>query len=209
MDDSANVVGETKSEVGSSDFSTYISQIQASEADWVFTALAGGDTVNFLKQADSFGLQSEVNVVGPLNAYQSVREGAGSAAADTYSVVSYYEGRDNERNQDFVSNFSDIHDLPPDNSAEVAYTDLQMYAKAVMQAGTTTTDDVIEALVDVEYQAPMGTASYRECDHQARRSLYFGRITDQSQYDWPGIELLDDKPGEEVMTPCSETNCSF
>lgn len=209
MDDRANIVGETKSQVGASDFSTYVSQIQASNPDWVFAALAGGDAVNFLKQAASFDLQSQVNIVGPLNAYQTVREGAGNAAADTYSVVSYYEEFDSERNQEFVSNFKSMHEIPPDNSAEVAYTHLQMYAAAVAQAGTTAGDDAIKALEAVEYDAPMGTATYRECDHQARRSLYMGRITDQSQYDWPGIEILDSIAGEDVMTPCNETDCSF
>jgi len=208
MGDRANIVDETKSQVGASDFSTYISQIQASDPDWLFTALAGGDAVNFLKQADSFGLQSQVNIVGPLSAYQTVREGAGSAAANTYSVVSYYEEFDRGRNQEFVSNFKSMHDIPPDNSAEVAYTHIQMYAQAAAQAGTAG-DDVVGALEEVKYEAPMGTATYRECDHQAQRALYMGRITEQSEYDWPGIEILDSISGETNMTPCSETNCSF
>lgn len=203
------ILGHTKSDLGATDFSSYISQISASDADWVATGLNGGDAVNFLKQASSYGLKGTVDIVSPTNAFQFIRKAAASAATGTYATIRYFEKFDSQANKDFASQFRDAYGNPPDNFAHVEWVDAHMYAKAVAQAGSTKPGDVIPALEQVEYDGPMGKVSYRACDHQAARPVNLGKITPPEEYDWPSIQVMETVSAQDAITPCEQTGCSF
>lgn len=208
-DSGVTVVGNTTSELGTTDFSSYISDIMASDAEWVLTGLNGGDAVNFLKQSNNYGLKEEKTLVSPVNAFQFIRKAAGQAAQDTYSAIRYYEGFDSDANRQFVQAFSDEYGNPPDNFAHVSWVHMYTYKMAVEMAGSTETDAVIDAQTQVEFDGPMGTMSYRECDHQAARPYSMGRIIEPNQYDWSDIEIMTTVSAEEATVPCSETGCNL
>ena len=205
----ASIEGHTKSELGATDFSSYISQIASSDADWVATGVNGGDAVNFLKQSESYGLKGNVDIVSPTNAFQFIRKAAGGAAQDTYATVRYYENFENQANADFVSMFADEYGRPPDNFAHVVWVHAFTWAKAVAQAGTTETDPIIDALESVSYDGPMGPVTYRECDHQVERPVQLGKIVAPGEYDWPDLEVETTVDSADAITPCDETGCSM
>jgi branched-chain amino acid transport system substrate-binding protein len=205
----ASIEGHTKSELGATDFSSYISQIASSDADWVATGINGGDAVNFLKQSESYGLKGNVDIVSPTNAFQFIRKAAGGAAEDTYATIRYYENFDNQANADFVSMFADEYGRPPDNFAHVVWVHAFMYAKAVAQAGTTDTDPIIDALEQVSFDGPMGNVIFRECDHQVERPVQLGKIVAPDAYDWPDLEIETTVEGADAMLPCDETGCNM
>lgn len=203
------VVGHTTSKLGSTDFSSYISKIMASDAEWVLTGLNGGDAVNFLKQATSYGLKKEKTLVSPVNSFQFIRQAAGSAAQNTYAAIRYYEGYDTDANKQFVGNYKDANGSPPDNFANVGFTYVKMYAMAAEEAGSVEADAIIDAQTGVSFDSPMGTASYRECDHQAARPMSVGKIVAPTNYDWPSIDVLKTISAEEATLPCSAVSCDF
>jgi branched-chain amino acid transport system substrate-binding protein len=203
------VVGSTTSELGATDFSSYISQITSSDAEWVVTGLNGGDAVNFLKQANSYGLKSEKTLVSPVNAFQFIRKAAGEAAQNTYSAVRYYEGFDTEANAEFVDAFSNEYDTAPDNFSHVSWVYLYLYKRAAEEAGSVATDDIIEAQTSVSFDGPMGETSYRECDHQAARPYSMGKIVAPGDYEWPDIDVMTTISADEATVPCSDVSCQF
>jgi branched-chain amino acid transport system substrate-binding protein len=203
------VLGHTKSELGAKDFSAYVSQIAASNAEWLLTGLNGGDAVNFLKQAASYGLKDKVTIVSPTNSFQFIRKAAGQAAVDTYSTIRYYARYDVKANETFVNRYSNTYGVPPDNFANVSWTDAHMYAKAANETGTTETGAMIKALETVQYESPMGPADFRGCDHQAVRPVIVGKIVPPANYDWPDLEVLQTTPGKEAIIPCKQTGCSL
>jgi len=204
-----NVVGETTSELGATDFSSYISQMADSDADWVVTGVNGGDAVQFLKQAQSSGLKDEMTIVSPVNSFQFIRKAAPEAAVGTYSAVRYSEEYDSPENDDFVSLYEDRWDQPPDNFAHVSWTHMNMYAQAVEEAGSTDLGDLVDALTSIEYTSPMGSTRFRECDHQAVRPYNVGEIVEPSEYDWPAIDVTQTVSADDTMIPCEETGCDF
>lgn len=208
-DSNVNVVGNTTSDLGSTDFSSYVSQIMASDAEWVLTGLNGGDAVNFLKQSASYGLKQEKTLVSPVNAFQFIRKAAGQAAQNTYSAIRYYEGFDTEANTQFVKAFSDEYGNPPDNFAHVSWVSAFTYKLAAEKAGSVDPDAVIDAQTQVEFDGPMGTTSYRECDHQAARPYSLGKIVKPNNFDWPDIQVETTITAEEATVPCGETGCSL
>ena len=207
--DSINVVGSTTSQLGASDFSSYISEIAASDAEWVLTGLNGGDAVNFLKQAQSYGLKSNTTIVSPVNSFQFIRRAAGEAAIGTFASIRYFEGFDSEVNQQFVSDFTDMHGSAPDSFAQDGWTNIRMYALAAEQAGSTDTDAIIDAQPDIDFEAPMGPTRYRECDHQAIHPVSIGEIVEPAGYEWPSMDVLETVSSEDAIQPCSEVACEF
>jgi branched-chain amino acid transport system substrate-binding protein len=204
-----NIVGETTSELGATDFSTYISQMSDSDAEWVVTGLNGGDAVNFLKQANSYGLKDEMEIVSPVNSFQFIRRAAPEASVGTYSAIRYYEGYDSGENEEFVDLYADRWDQPPDNFAHVSWTHMYMYARAVEAADSADADDVIGELPSIEYTSPMGSTQFRECDNQAVRPYNVGEIVEPDQHDWPAIDVMRTVSAEDTMLPCEETGCDF
>jgi len=204
-----NVVGNTTSQLGASDFSSYISEIAASDAEWVLTGLNGGDAVNFLKQAQSYGLKNNTTIVSPVNSFQFIRRAAGEAAIGTFASIRYFEGFDSEVNRQFVSDFTDMHGSAPDAFAHDGWTNVQMYALAAEQAGSTDTDAIIDAQPGIEFEAPMGSTRYRECDHQAVHPVSIGEIVEPADYEWPSMDVLQTVSSEDAILPCSDVGCEF
>lgn len=207
--DDVSVAGHTTSKLGATDFSSYISKIMSSDAEWVLTGLNGGDAVNFLKQASSYGLKKEKTIVSPVSSFQFIRQAAGSAAQNTYAAVRYYEGYEEAANEQFVSDYRNAYGAPPDSFANVGYTYVNMYAMAANEAGSVDTDPLIEAQTKISYDSPMGTASYRDCDHQAARPMSVGKIVAPTNYDWPSIDILQTISAEEATLPCSAVSCDI
>jgi branched-chain amino acid transport system substrate-binding protein len=203
------IVGETTSELGATDFSTYISQMSDSDAEWVVTGINGGDAVNFLKQANSYGLKDEMDIVSPVNSFQFIRRAAPEASAGTYSAIRYYEGYDTSENEEFVDLYTDRWDQPPDNFAHVSWTHMYMYARAVQSADSADLEDVIGELTSDEFTSPMGSTQFRECDHQAVRPYNVGEIVEPDEHDWPAINVMRTVSAEDTMLPCEETGCDF
>ena len=58
------VLGAVRHPIGTNDYSSFLLQAQASGADIVGVANAGGDTVNSMKQAAEFGLTQKQKLVG-------------------------------------------------------------------------------------------------------------------------------------------------
>jgi len=202
------LVDRSRSELGASDFSSYVSQISASDADWVYTGLNGGDAVNFLKQAESFGLKNQLDIVSPTNAFQFIRTAAGSAATGTFSAFRYKTDFDAPGNPPFVERYQNMFDGLPENFGHVSWVTVLTWAKAARAAGTLETDAVIDELVNVEFEGPMGPVSYRECDHQALRTIAMGEIVG-SEGKGSDLEVLNTVSGEAAAVPCEDTGCSF
>ncbi|WP_247004227.1 ABC transporter substrate-binding protein [Halosolutus gelatinilyticus] len=201
------IVNETQTPLGHDDFSATLSEIQASDADWVLQGFSGSDAVNFLSQAEQFGLQQDI--MSTTNTYLPLRQGAGSSAVDTYTTIRYDPAYDSEANQTLVDQYTNTHDEPPTDHALVMWTSLRLYAQAADEAGSLETAAIVSALEGLESDEPMGSTTLRECDHQALRDGFIGRITEPDQYDWPGQEIVAERPAEEITRDCGETGCEM
>ena len=208
--ESANIVNVTSSPLGTEDFSSYISQIQSSDIDWVLAVVTGSDATSFLSQAEQFGLKSEVGIIGSGTfSQQPLRQGAGSAAVGVYDLFRYYYRYDLPANETFVQRFLNEYDIPPTSHADNSWTGLHMFAKAANAAGSTEAADVIAELEGMEYDSPTGPVTLRDCDHQAVRDYLIGKIVEPGDYDFPDLSIEQTRPGEDITEPCAETGCEM
>jgi|AntDeeMinimDraft_5_1070356.scaffolds.fasta_scaffold00264_16 branched-chain amino acid transport system substrate-binding protein len=211
-------VNTTKSQLGANDFSSYITQIQNSDADFLALGMAGGDLVKFNQQASSYNLRDSVDIIAGTNDFRSVRLGGGSGVVGTYSGVRYFEGLDNEMNRQFVTDYINAYDKVPANHAESQWTMVhEILAPAIASAGTTDPDPLISELEGMAFDSPMGGGNLRACDHQAERDVPVARVTEPQDTELlqghgknlPSLEILQTISGPEAIEACDSIDCSL
>ncbi|WP_302082841.1 ABC transporter substrate-binding protein [Salinibaculum rarum] len=206
--DNFTEVDSTGSELGSSNFGSYISQISNSEADVAVLAMTGGDLVNFVSQAASQGLTDQVDLVSPTMTFQSVRRGTGDSIVGTYGGVRYVPLLDVGDNNQFVEAYQNAENAEPDSFARVGYDSIRLMAKGMDSAGSTEPADVRDALAGGTFTTALGDVTLREGDHQATNPTWMAELV-QGDGDLADVELLSKTEGEDTLPPASELGCDL
>jgi branched-chain amino acid transport system substrate-binding protein len=200
-------IGVSRSELGASNFGSYISQISNSDADVAVLGMTGGDLINFVAQAAEQGLKEDVQIVSPTMTFQVVRAALGPAAYGTYGGVRYNAQIETGDNQDFVSAYEDAYDNTPDSFARVAYDSIRMTAHGIEEAGSNDPEEVKDALADLEVPSIFGPNQFRECDQQATNPVWAGENVEPDSGEPATVALRTKIEGEDAIPSCEETNC--
>ncbi|WP_172861867.1 ABC transporter substrate-binding protein [Halopenitus persicus] len=208
-DANVNIVGRSTSQLGATNFSSYISQIENSEAEFVVLGLAGGDLITFVKQAVDAGLKETVTITSPTMCMQAIRNALGEAANGTYGGVRYDPKIDTPANQDFVERYQEEYDGNPDAFARAGFDAIWMTAQGIQEADDTGPATVKDSLPGQEVSSVFGSNTYRECNNQATNPVWVGKNVPSDQGGSSSVELLSQKSGQEAVAPCSEVNCSL
>jgi len=201
-------VGKTESSLGSSNFGSYISQIDSSDADAVILGMTGGDLVNFVNQAANQGLTQEKALVGPTMAFKSARSGAGASAVGTYGGVRYDPSVELGDNQQFVEAFQDEYDDVPGNFERVGYESIRLMVRGMQEAESTDPADVRDALEGGTFTTVLGDITLRESDHQATNPTWMAELV-EGDGGMADVNLLSKVEGENTLPPGSELGCEL
>ena len=164
-------VGATATPLGTSDFSSYLSEAQSSDADALFLVEYGLDGANSLKQAVNQGMKEDMAIVVPLY-NQLVAGNAKQAIPDVFGTTAWDPGIENEPSKTFAEAFEQEYGSQPPGVAQIAYAQTLQYAAAVERAGTFYPPEVIRQLEGYEYDnVGLGQEVMRKCDHQAQRAV--------------------------------------
>ena len=157
--------------LGTSDFSTFLSQVPRDETDVLFLNHYGLDGANSLTQARDMGLDQDMEIIMPLY-NRPMAEAAAGAIEGIFGTVAWDSQIDNEPTQTFTQAFNEEYQRTPSGPAQLAYAQTLQYAAAVERAGTFYPPEVIRQLEDYEYDnIGMGPEIMRACDHQAMRAV--------------------------------------
>jgi branched-chain amino acid transport system substrate-binding protein len=73
-------------------------------------------------------------------------------------------------------------------------------AKAIEQAGSTNTDDLIKAMEHLQVDTPAGKVAFRAIDHQSTLGVYIGRLAVKDgqgvMADWRYVDGADFQPSD-------------
>ena len=206
--DDFEVVGTSRSQLGASNYDSFISDIDNSEAEVAVLGMTGGDLITFVGQAASQGLKESVNLMSPTMTFQVVRGALGEAAVGTFGGVRYLPSLDTGDNQEFVEAYQAANDSPPDNFARVGYQSLMMTTRGIEAADSTDPADVKDTLAGMEVDSIFGSNRFRECDHQALNPTWMAENVAGSG-EMADVELLSKVEGSDAALPCEETGCSL
>lgn len=206
------------------DFSTEITNAQGSDSSAVISYVTGDHVLQYLSQALQFGLLQEKFHTGTyLTAQNNLRE-LGTAVLDAELTGSSYYTWLNERdgNKQFVSDFIDSQGQPPWFIAAQGHVAIDAYAKAVEEAGSAATDDVISTFEGFEWESQiMGQLRCRECDHQTVTPAWLTEPMSTGDYDGTMNDLIghetsatvpsivEEYSGDDLIRDCADTGCQL
>lgn len=203
------LLGNVFHPLGETEYSQYITKIMAAKPDVVLFLNFGGDTVNALKQAVSFGMknQSKIGVVWGAGLTQFRAIGT-RILEDMIIGVQYTWKIENPQNQRLIELYKEnFNELPTYNAAS-AYAETMAILTAVQNAGSTDNLLVAAALENMEYDGITGKEVYRSCDHQAIKYYYTLRCKreDEKEFEDDYTEIIGFSKN---FPDCAETDCKF
>ncbi|MFC7070928.1 substrate-binding protein [Halobaculum lipolyticum] len=189
--------------LGTSDYSSYLSDVPRDETDVLVLNHYGLDAANSLPQAIEAGLDQDMEIVVPL--YNRLMAEAASGSIDgIFGTADWNWQLEDDASQSFVEVYRAEHDRAPSYGARIAYTQTLQYAAAVERAGTFYPPEVIRQLEGHEYSgAGLGEESMRACDHQAQRDvLVMQGASEQEQTEDKLLNIVSQTPRGDIGYAC-------
>jgi len=187
------------------DFTSAITEVLDSGADFVYVTWAGASGVTLFNQLGDLGVKDAMGVMTGFNsnsiqsALQTNREG------DTGLIVYHYTLPDTEANDFLVERHMEEFGTPPDLFAECGFATAQaLVAGLEATEGSTLPEDLIPALEGLTFEGPKGTYTIRAEDHQALVPMYVVELTDAEPEEgtFAYYTLLAEVSPEEGAPPC-------
>ncbi|TAM92396.1 ABC transporter substrate-binding protein [bacterium] len=206
------IVANDLTPLGTSDFSTYITKIGPAKPDVIIVLLAGADFVNFLKQANSYGLLKKFPVAGPQAELEPFLSLPPESRVGYWGVEWYYNsdlvyGKKNVQAANFVKEYRAKHGTPPSARSAFGYVTLDRMLWAMNEAKTTDPVKVARKLENAHFETIWdGGAYYRGTDHQLMWPNYFvemrpnGTPADKNDI----FNVIDRQPADKISKSVAE-----
>jgi len=166
---------------------------------FLFVIWAGGNNpIGKINAMDPGRFGIEIATGGNiLAAMKAFKELPGMEGATYY----YYEIPENEINDWLVKEHQDRFGEPPDFFTAGGMAAGIAVVEALKKAGSTDTEDLIEAMEGMEFDTPKGKMVFRPEDHQALQSMYHFKIKVDPDVEWGVPELVKELTIEDMDIP--------
>jgi branched-chain amino acid transport system substrate-binding protein len=204
------VVGAVRHPLNTPDFSSFLLQAQASEANIIALSNAGGDTINAIKQAAEFGLgRSGTQRVAALLVQFPDIHALGLQVAQGLTATETFFWDLNGETRAWTKRFlAKNGGKPPSMIHAGTYGATLHYLKAVAAAGTSEAGAVVAKMKEIPVEDFYTKGSVRE-DGRVMRPYYLLQVKTpaESKYPFDYMKLLATVPAEEAARPLSESAC--
>lgn len=176
------LVNQQWPQLGTTDYSSYLSTLLADKPQAVFSPLFGGDLVSFSKQGTQFGLFQKTNFVSMMDS--TVLQSLGSQAplgAWGYSRVESFTAPSSQMTQ-FVQAYKQAYGSYPTDFAILAYSAVQTWEYGVKQANSFDPTKVETALGGATVPTVRGDIKIDTSTHQAEVGEWVGQVAKNSNY---------------------------
>lgn len=201
--------GSVRFPLGTTDFSSYLLQAQASGAKNIALVAGGADLINATKQADEFGIRKSGQRFVPFSMTTVDVTALGNAPTQGMPLVlSYYWG-ENAATQAFADRFRKATgNLPTDPQANV-YSAVSHYLKAVKAAGTKDTKAVLAKMKEMPVEDFFTHGARVRADGRLMRDLYYAEAKGPGDMKTKDdlIDLMQKVSGEAAFIPAEESEC--
>ncbi len=213
-EDTANVVKAAGGKVlgasrhpspGTTDFSSFLLQAQASGAKIIGLANAGADTINAIKQANEFGITKKQNLAGLLVFISDINSLGLPTAKGMYLTTAFYWDRDDASRKWSKRFFDKMKKMPTMVQAGV-YSAVTHYLKAIQASGTDAPDAVAAKMRETPVNDFFATNGRIGPDGLHRHDMYLVQVKDpsESKYPWDYYKIAKVIPAAEAFPPVSD-----
>ena len=203
------VLGSVKVPLGTTDYSSYLLQAQASGAKTVGFAMAGGDTVNALKQAHEFGLPQQGRQMAALTLTVNDVHALGLDIAQGALLTTPFYWNFDDRTRAFAQRFFKQRQRMPNFIQAGDYSSTLTYLKAVQAAGTTDAKPVMAELHRVRIDDMFTTGGHIRNSGLMVHDMHLFKVKapGESKGPWDFYDLVATISGEDAYGPESESRC--
>ena len=173
------IVGETYTPMGHTDYATIINKIRAAKPDFVFNTLNGDSNVSFFKQLKDSGITCDDVMTCSVSIAEEEVAGIGASYVEGHLVSwNYYQSTDTPQNQKFVKAYKAAYGETrvTDDPIEAGYDAVYLWKAAVEAAGSTNVDKVRAAAGGITFDAPEGTMTIDGDNQHMYKPVRIGRI---------------------------------
>jgi branched-chain amino acid transport system substrate-binding protein len=202
------VLGGVKHPLNASDFSSFLLQAQASKAQILGLANAGGDTINAIKAAKEFGINKTMKTAGLLVFLTDIHSLGLKNTEGLLHTTSWYWDL-NDASRAFANKFFAKTKRMPTDVQAADYSAVTQYLKAVQAVKTTDADKVMAYLKSTPLSDFYAKGSIR-ADGTYAHDMYLVEVKSpaESKKPWDYLKVLSTLPGNQVFTTKAETKCA-
>jgi branched-chain amino acid transport system substrate-binding protein len=202
------VLGQVRHPLNASDFSSFMLQAQASKAQIIGLANAGGDTINSVKAANEFGLTKNQSLAGLLLFITDIHS-LGLKTAQGMMLTSAWYWDANDETRKFARRFFEKMKRMPTFDQAGVYSAVTTYLKSVKAAGSDDADKVMADLKKTKINDMFAKNGYIRQDGRMIKEMYLMQVKkpEDSKYPWDYYTLKATIPAEEAFQPLSKSTC--
>ena len=206
-----SVAGSIKHPLGTTDFSSYLLQAQASGAKVIAFASTGTDFINAVKQAAEFGVTKTATLTGLFTQIVDV-EALGLPAAQGLIATEAFYWDLNDQTRAFTKRYAEKMPgrVPTENQAGV-YSSVLAYLRAAKAANSVVGEQVIAAMRAAPIDDPLFGPVTVRVDGRAVHAMHVFRVKTpaQSTSRWDVYTLVSTIPPAEAFRPLADGGCKL
>jgi branched-chain amino acid transport system substrate-binding protein len=207
-----NVVGQVRHPTGTSDFSSFLLQAQASNAQIIGLANGGADTVNAVKQAGEFGITDRgQKLVGLVLVISDVHAVGLNNAKGLVATTAYYWDRD-DASRAFAKRYEErMQQRKPGMVQAGVYSSVLHYLKAVKVAGTDDGKVVAAKMREMPVDDFFSRGGRIREDGRLLHDMYLVEVKgpNESKGPWDYYKVLRTIPAEQAAMPLAASKCAL
>ncbi len=205
------IIGSVRHPLGAADFSSYLLQAQASGAQVVALANAGGDTTNTVKQAAEFRIGAKQKIVSLIFDLQSV-PALGLKTAQGLTAINAFYWDMNDQSRAWSRRFQARHPkkMMPNHMHAGVYAATLHYLKAVEKVGSPADGRaVVAAMKAMPTDDPLFGKGTIRADGRKIHPMYLLQVKtpEESKNEWDVFKVVGTVPADKAFRPLMEGGC--
>lgn len=202
------VVGAARHPLGTTDFSSYMLQAQASKAKIIGLASTGNDTINAIKAAHEFGITKNQKLAALLLWIQDVHA-LGLQTAQGLQLTNAWYWDMNEESRAFARRFMQRVGHMPNMAHAGDYSSTLHYLRAVQAAGTDEPDAVSAKMRELPINDMFAKNGRIRADGRMVHDMYLWEVKSpaESKYPWDYLKLVKTIPAAQAFMPLEQSTC--
>jgi branched-chain amino acid transport system substrate-binding protein len=203
------VLGNVNAPLNTQDFSSFLLQAQASKAQIVGLANAGGDTVNSIKQGAEFGITQGGQKFAALLVFITDVHSLGLPVAQGLQLTSPFYWNMNDATRAWSKRFEAKAGHPPTFDQAGVYSAVAHYLKAVKAIGTKDPLKVMAEMRKLPINDFMTHDGKLRIDGRVIRDMYLFQVKTpaESKEPWDYYKLVETVPGDKAFRPLDAGGC--
>jgi branched-chain amino acid transport system substrate-binding protein len=207
-----SVLGTVRHPFPGQDFSSFLLQAQASGAQVIGLANAGGDTVNAIKQAAEFGItQAGQSLAGLLIFITDVHALGLQDAQGLVLTESFYWDL-NDETREWSDRFGEqMNGAKPTMVQAGVYAGVLHYLKAIESSGTDEAETVIAEMKAMPTSDPLFGEGEIRVDGRKIHDMYLFRVKspEESEGAWDYYDVVSTIPAASAFRPLEDGGCEL